>query len=293
MKLRMKKNRKFVYKFANGESVTLKAILPSEYRLISTSQEYMIEEPEVPLDVYQDRHGEWQEVDWLTKEEYELALGDYEKYENQLKIFHHHKTLQYIINNGIVDSPSEEEVDDILSLDVDMEKDQVKVEWVWDKCSSQEEFFDLVDAILGINMPTESGVRQVLDGFQSMIMDNGEIVPLTEWESRRDTKGGFILPLWAEGLLSCKELNGIITLKEYFGMVGDPRYIDDNSEIPMSMSGVIALNRMQAKSGNATKEIDMEKSDKDIGYNPEGKERQSDKTRARLEKYKHEDDGRL
>ena len=252
------KKQTYSYVFKNGETIAIKAIPPTEYRLLSSLPE-MSPPPVPPIDSYYHKHSD----SWLVSKEnedpgYEEAMKHYGDYVRLRTAQHQHQITQFVINTGIVHKITEEERRDIQHGWYDVDDDQVKVEWVLDKCQSQVEFQDLIDAIVGINMPTETGVQSAIRSMHSIIIDNEEYVPIHLWESRKERKGGVLMSLYAEGIMACRESNGMIDLKTYFSLHGDPRYVEDNSSLPMSQSDVIGANRISAKSSNATQEIEME-----------------------------------
>ena len=260
MKTRMT-NRDILYTFINGETVQIQPISETGYRLVSTMAE-LAPPPEIPKQSNYFPSGDFWVVDDVPDDpDYEYACELYQTYVNHVSMVTSTMALRYVIEHGVVDEPTQEEQDDIQCGLYEVEDDHIKVEWILDKCKSTDEFTDFIDSIVGINMPTESGVDFVMRSFQSIIIDNGELVPLLEWKSRKERKGGVVMSLFAEGLMACAELNGIISLKEYLGLPGDPRYVVDGSPFPLSKCHIIGMNRAKAKSSNATQEIELEKDD--------------------------------
>ena len=252
-------NKSYIYKFRNEDEVSIQAIPTDGYRLISTTPD-LVPPPPVP---HQSNYWEFGKQ-WVVNEDfenpgYERLQELHQKYVLQITTRQQVIAISYVINQGVVDDVPEEEVERIRNQGVFYNEEDIKVEYILDKCADDEEYLDFIDAIIGINMPTESGVISVMKSFQSMILDNGNLVPLLEWKSRKESKSGVVMSLYAEGIMACAQLNGIISLKEYVSLAGDPRYINESSEYPISMCHIIAINRASNKSSNATQEIEMEK----------------------------------
>lgn len=254
----------YEYCFPDGETIEIRAIPRDGYRLIATLPT-LPDPPEPALWTMSDSFGryreepEWEDPWFLRLEKF------YDAYATNKAALQQYIASRWVIIKGVIGGPISP-----LSIHPDELMECPKMEWVFDKCSSNDVYYDLLDAIIGINMPTESGVRSVLNSFQSMILDHGEIIPLLDWKSRKERKGGMMMNLYAEGLLACKELAGSISFKEYFDLVGDPRYIDDSSPFPFSMSHVVAVIRHSNLSSNAVQEIEMEKEEKEKKKNPDG-----------------------
>ena len=236
----------YTYRFAGGDVIRLQAISPHEYRLLTDLPE-LATIPEPPIQNFYDRRtDQWVVFDYSKHVEYERVSKLYDQYVTAETVLQRQIAIEYVIDKGVIDVP-----DDIMDV-------EGKKSWLLDKCKTFDEYLDVIDAIVGINMATESGVQAVLKSYQSIILDHGEAVPLTDWESRKERKGGLIMSLHAEGLLACGQMNGAITLKQYFNLPGDPRYVKYDAPMPLSKCHIIGLNRLNVKSSNATQEIEME-----------------------------------
>lgn len=255
--MKKKTSKQYRLTLNSGEKITIQAIPRDGYRLVSTLDD-IPEQPEMP---YQSNYFPYDD-DWIVDPDdehpgYLHAMELYDEHVKMLMARQQYETTLYVINNGLVEEPTKEEVRLIYVDDYAQSADEIKFLWLFNKCSNEEEFLDIVDAIVGINMPTESGVQSVIRSFQTMIVDNDIIVPLTNWESEKERKGGVMMSLYAEGLMACAQLNGIITLEKYLSLPGDPRYADENSDFPLSMSHLIAMNRANNTSQSAVQEIEM------------------------------------
>ena len=240
------------YTLQTGEILTLRPVSQQQYRSLSNLTD-LPDLPEPPIQNYYDaRTDQWVVFEYHQTEGhdiYERVLDLHDKYVLAETLLQRQIVMEYVISHGIIDFPQT------------INNQEDTLDWLWDRCISYDEYLDVIDAIVGINMPTESGVKAVLEGYQSIILDHGELIPLTEWQSKKERKGGLVMSLYAEGMLACSQMNGIITLKEYFALPGDPRYVDESSAMPLSMCHIIGLNRLNVKSSNATQEIELEKDD--------------------------------
>ena len=247
--------RQYEYQFPNGEVIKIQAIPRDGYRLITTMPK-MPDPPEPSMWSFMDNGRYISDVEWDDPVFLQLEKA-YDRYASNEAGLTQYTAARWVIHNGVVDGPKAE-----WSILPERLMYDPKMEWIFNKCRHNEIYYDLIDAIIGINMPTESGVRNVMETFQSMIKDNDEILPLLDWKSRKKRKGGMMMNLYAESLLACKELSGTITLKDFFRLPGDPRYVTEDMDIPLSMSHIIALVRHSNMSSNAVQEIEMEKDDK-------------------------------
>ena len=254
----MTTNFEYIYTFSNGETIEIQPISPDRYRLYLSKVDKAYPDPEIPMDYhYDERLDEWFEDPWIT-EAYDRYVDLHKMRETETKARSHFLSIRYILANGVIDRVPARAAKRILNINPNINRADVIAEWATLKCASENEFMDLIDAIVGINMPTESGVLKEMQAFKSVIIEEGVHIPLTEWESKKERRGSVIIPLWAQGLMACKRLNGIITLKEYIGLPGDPRYVPIGSDFPFSKSGIIALDAVDLKSTNAAQEIEME-----------------------------------
>lgn len=256
---KMISQRRFTYRFTNGEWINILPISPNEYRQFSYTLdvELDVEYPELPLSSWFDDHrNQWMHGEY-EPEAYDDYLKVYEDYQSKATSYKHNETLKYVLSKGVFSSIPKKDVDRVLRAFPDASNGDVCFEWLLHRVERQWEIFDLVDAILGITMPTESGVQRELDSFKVEVIEDGEMFPLKEWVSNKERKGGIVMPLWAEGLIALKELSGIMSLKDYLSLVGDPRHVDDNDPIPISKSTIVALQRLSAKSSTAAHEIEM------------------------------------
>lgn len=250
-------NSQYELVLQSGEKITIRAIPRDGYRLVSTVAEFP-EQPPMPVQInYFEPISDWIVDDDPENPLYEEAMARYDFYTNHLLALTQYESTLYVIENGVVGEPTSEEYEHLYLEEFAEDDSEAKMLWVLNKCANEHEYLDVIDDIVGINMPTESGVLSVIQSFQTMIVDGEIMVPLQNWKSEKERKGGVMMSLYAEGLMACAQLNGIITLEKYLSLPGGPQYADQNAEFPLSMSHIVAINRANNTSQGAVQEIEM------------------------------------
>ena len=256
--------RQYEITLISGEKINLQAIPRNGYRLIATLESFP-DPPPVPKQINYHRHTDsWIVDDDIGHPGYEYALDLHDERIRVMMARQQYFATLYVIEHGLSVDLTDEEWEYYHYEEFANSYEEAKMLWLLDRCEDQDEFLDILDAIMGINMPTEAGVREIMQSFQTMIIDNGVMIPLLEWQSEKERKGGMMMSLYAEGLMACAQLNGIISLRDYESLPGDPRYIDEESELPYSMSHIVAMNRANNTANNAVQEIEMADDNKNI-----------------------------